>query len=653
MSQENRQRFDDYLDRRRDDLGATIHDLWDTRDAGVWASEPHFYTRLAETADRLGQAMFAHDVLREALGVFPGDLRLNQLYCLSLVKCGFLREARDRLGRLAADGHEDEETLGILGRVAKEIWLASTGGDPAHPALRTARDVYLRAFRSSRGYYSGINAASLSLVLGETETAVRLARMMVRICLDGTRRRGGADYWVMATLGEAQLVLGRQEDAARCYLRARALAGKNYAELASSRRQVRLLGRYTTVDDAVAAALRIPPVVAFTGHLLDAPGRRSPRFPGEAVPAVRRGIEAALGELGAGIGYSSAACGADALFLEAMQARGGETSVVLPFDRPDFFSASVGYAGAEWVARVEQALARSVSVDQATRGSYGSDDLLFLYANALIMGKAVLRGRQLETDAHLLAVWDGKDTRATGGTSQFIATWRRSGLPFTVINSRTGEAVEARASAAALARQRPGSPLPGAPRARAAGRGVRRGIVAMLFADLVGYSRLDEEQFPRYIEGFLRAAADRLPAGRRGPVFRNTWGDAILLVFRDLLGAAEYALSLRDLVRTTDWQERGLPRDLAIRIGLHAGPVYYGREPVAGRLNFFGTHVNQAARIEPITSPGNVYASEQFAALLMTEPHGSLDCRYVGVIVLPKQFGSFPIYHLRRDTDTG
>ncbi len=653
MSEHNRRRFDDYLDRRRDDLGATIHDLWETRDAGVWASAPHFYTRLAETADRLGQAMFAHDVLREALGVFPDDLRLNQLYSLSLVKCGFLLEARDRLGGLVAGGHEDEETLGILGRVSKEIWLASTGGDPSHPALRSARDVYLKAFRSSRGYYSGINAASLSLILGETETAVRLARAVVRICLESTHRRGGADYWVMATLGEAQLVLGRPADAARCYLRARALAGKNYAELASSRRQVRLLGRYTPIDDAVAEALRIPPVVAFTGHLLDAPGRRSPRFPESAVPAVRRGIDAALEELGAGIGYCSAACGADTLFLEALQARGGETNVVLPFDRPDFFACSVGYAGEGWVKRVERALSSCVSVDQATRGSYGGDDLLFLYANALIMGKAVLRGRQLETDAHLLAVWDGRSTRATGGTSQFIATWRRSGLPLTVVDSRTGGPVAAVVPGPAKGRQGAGRALPGAPGARAAVRRVRRGIVAMLFADLVGYSRLEEEQFPRYIEGFLRAAADRLRDGRHRPVFRNTWGDAILLVFRDLRGAAEYALALRDLVRTTDWQERGLPSHLAIRIGLHAGPVFYAREPIVGQLNFFGTHMNQAARIEPITSPGNVYASEQFTALLMTEAHQGLDCRYVGVIVLPKQFGSFPIYHLRRDTDMG
>lgn len=652
MSEDNRQRFDDYLDRRRDDLGATIHDLWESRDARAWAADPHFYTRLAETADRLGQAMFAHDVLREALGVFPDDPRLTQLYSLSLVKCGFLSEARDRLSGLVSAGHVDEETLGILGRVSKEIWLASTGGDPSHPALKAARDLYLRAFRSSRGHYSGINAASLSLVLGETETAVRLARMVVRICLEAARRGGGVDYWAMATLGEAQLVLGRQEDAARCYRRARSLAGRNLAELASSRRQVRLLARYAPVDGAVAEALRIPPVVAFTGHLLDAHGRRSPRLPAAAVPAVRAGIEAALDGMEAAIGYSSAACGADTLFLEALQARGGETNVVLPFDRADFFASSVGYAGEEWVDRAQKAIAGSASVDLATRGGYGSDDLLFLYANSLIMGKAILRGRLLETEAHLLAVWDGKDTRTTGGTSQFIDSWKRTGMALTVIDSRTGQPILPRQRVAATRPSRAGRPLPGAP-GRRAPRRVRRGIVAMLFADLVGYSRLGEEQFPRYIEGFLGAAASRLRDRGCRPVFRNTWGDAILLVFRDLRGAAEYALALRDMVRATDWQERGLPRDLAIRIGLHAGPVYYAREPVAGRLNFFGTHVNQAARIEPITSPGNVYASEQFAALLAGEPREGLDCRYVGVIVLPKEFGSFPIYHLRRGTDTG
>ena len=96
-----------------------------------------------------------------------------------------------------------------------------------------------------------------------------------------------------------------------------------------------------------------------------------------------------------------------------------------------------------------------------------------------------------------------------------------------------------------------------------------------------------------------------------------------------------------------------MPKHLDIRIGLHAGPVYFAREPVLKRINFFGFHVNQAARIEPITSPGNVYASEQFAALMLADPDNSLDCNYVGVIVLPKEFGSYPIYHIKRKSEIG
>ena len=69
------------------------------------------------------------------------------------------------------------------------------------------------------------------------------------------------------------------------------------------------------------------------------------------------------------------------------------------------------------------------------------------------------------------------------------------------------------------------------------------------------------------------------------------------------------------------------------------------------KVNYFGTHVNRAARIEPITNPGNVYASEQFASLLMAGKNSALECNYVGIIVLPKKFGKYPIYHLKRKNE--
>ena len=51
-----------------------------------------------------------------------------------------------------------------------------------------------------------------------------------------------------------------------------------------------------------------------------------------------------------------------------------------------------------------------------------------------------------------------------------------------------------------------------------------------------------------------------------------------------------------------------------------AGPVYSGHDPIIGKMNYYGSHVNRAARIEPVTIPGCAFLSEQFAALLAIDP---------------------------------
>lgn len=650
----DKQSFDKYLDQKRADLSTAIHDLWSARDESMWAREPYFYIRLGELADKVGQTMFAYDVLEDGLRHFPGNLRLTQLFGLSLIKCGYLLKARDLLGNLVREGHMDEETLGILGRVYKEMWLISSGGAPKNSYLNKSRNLYLKAFISTRGNYSGINAASLSLIMGDMGRARKLARMVINICSGSLKQEENKrDYWLIATLGEAFILLGKHNEALRYYSLARRIAGKNYASLASTKRQLKLLSRYTEVEEEVLAALKIPPVLAFTGHMLDAPTRRKPRFPFASVLKVKEQIGQLLHRLRGSIGYSSAACGSDVLFLECLQARGGESNVILPFDREDFYHTSVNFAGEEWINRADRALARAFKISQANRGRYGGDDLLFAYANTIIMGQAILRSQLLETEPHLIAVWDRNRNGAAGGTSEFVEIWESLGFPLSVIDSRSGELVDLpRGRSRIIARRRPPAGIRGL-RGRFRGRPdeVGREIVAILFADLVGFSRLEEEQFPRYIKGFLGTLSSRLRNSGYKPIYKNIWGDAICFVFEDLLSAAEYAMELRDMVRETDWETLGLPGDLNIRIGLHVGPVYFAQEPVLRRLNFFGSHVNQAARIEPITSPGNVYASEPFAAFLLANRNSLLECKYVGVIVLPKEFGSYPIYHIKRKTE--
>lgn len=640
MSTGNKENFDSFLEENSDRLGSVIHDLWVSKDPKLWATDPYFYIRLGSLSDQLGQVMFAHDILEEGLAHFPGNLRLIQLFGLSSVKCGFLLQARDLLVGLMKRGHQDEETLGILGRVYKEMWLLADNTNTAHPFLTRSRNLYLKAFLKNKGYYSGINAASLSLLLGEQDSANKLARHVLAGCAEIIRTEGSSDYWVLATVGEACTLLDRRDEALAYYRRAQKLVGKNFADLASMRRQLNLLSTVTTIAGEILDELRIPPVVAFTGHMIDDPARKKPRFPEPLADRVSELVGDALDDMEGEIGYSSAASGADTIFLERLQGRGGETNVVLPFDREDFFALSVDYAGEEWHSRAERVLERSTRIEQTTRGKYEGDDVLFSYANQIIMGKAILRSRFLETDPVLLAVWDGRRNKNVGGTAELIHMWEAKGYPLKVIDLRTvsDSPIEI------------GKPTRRKPSGRKQSK-VTRETVALLFADLVGFSRLTEEQVPRFIEGFLGTLAERMAHLSFAPLYKNIWGDALYFVFAEAVDAAECALGIRDMMRETDWAKIGLPADLSMRIGLHAGPVFRSREPFLKRENFFGYHVNQAARIEPITSPGNVYASEQFAALLMGANADSIDCRYVGVIVLPKDFGSYPIYHIKRPYD--
>ena len=642
MLQNSIQNFDAYLDSRKDDIENVIHELWVSKDSTLWSKDPYFYIKLGETADKLGQAMFAHDIVLEGLEHFPDNLRLTQLFSLSLIKCGFLSKARERLTLLVTKGNYDEETLGLLGRVYKDMWLIS--GEDQY--LRKSRTLYFQAFKRSKGYYSGINAASLSLIVGDKENAHRIAKLVLKICFDLLKNPETRDYWCIATVGEAYLDLEKYSEAAKYFSLAKDMSGKNYSYLASTKKQLKLLSQFIDIPDDIHDVMKIPPVVAFTGHMIYKPGKKPPRFPPQMEKKVKEEIASRLKQLGTGIGYSSCACGADILFLETMQDKKTETNIIIPFELNDFYQTSVTFAGEQWKERLHDVLVKSASVLFATEGKYSGDDLLFDYTNRIIMGKAILRSELLETEPVLICVWDGKRGSKAGGTAQLIRAWESKGLSLEVIGldglKGTGsqERVEVSGSSAFI-------PSKKAKR----GKNVRRAVKAMLFADLVGYSTLKEEQFPHYISDYLGQLASNLKQSGYKPLFKNIWGDALYFVFDDLLSAAHYALELRDFVMNTEWSRMNLPEDLSIRIGLHAGPVYCAREPILGRTNYFGNHVNRAARIEPITNPGNVYASEQFASLLMARKESDLECRYVGIIVLPKRFGKYPIYHIKRRSE--
>lgn len=638
-----------------------VWQLWDKERAAL---APELYVTLGERALKLGESLLAYDILRAGLRFHPDHRRARQLAAIALARGGATEEAIRRFEDLRREGDEDEDTLSGLGRAYKDRWEAAADPEQKRQWLERAFEFYDLAYRKNPGgYYGAINAATLAACLGRRERADELAREAEAACQRSleTSEAGSNDYWALATMGEAALVRRDFKEAEWWYRRAADSAAGQYGNVAATRRNARLLLRaYGEDADLLNQWLPLRRVVVFAGHMIDRPDRPCPRFPGELEEAVAAAIRAKLDELDAGWGYASAACGADILFLEAVAERGGEITVVLPFDRERFVAHSVNlFPGAGWLTRFDRLLERPgtrlvVASEGAVEGGISHE-----YANTFTFGLAGIRAWQLGAELAPLAVWDGKPAGdGPGGTAAAVARWRAFGCDATVIDLaqilRDHRPDLARVADDQLLPARgtepSGSVRQGSPQA-AAGPStapLRPEMMALLFADVVGFSKLCEEEIPLFAQHFLGLVAHLCETSASRPVQRNTWGDGLYFVFRNVADAGRFALELRDAVAGTKWTDLGFRHELSLRTGLHVGPVYACTNPVTGRPDYIGTHVSRAARIEPITPKGQVYASEVFAAIAFADRAGGFACEYVGKVGLAKDYGEFPTYHVRR-----
>ncbi len=302
--------------------------------------------------------------------------------------------------------------------------------------------------------------------------------------------------------------------------------------------------------------------------------------------------------------------------------------MVLPFDGEEFIEASVRPAGAEWVDRFRACSAKATTLRYATEDRYLGDDHLFGYCSQLAMGLALLHARHLSAAAEQIVVWDGKPPSGPAGTAVDMANWRRTGMPQRVIPVGNGF------------QPPPGVSVPP--------RRVERRTRAMLFGDVKGFSRLSDDQLPRFIEVFLGCFAQIIERYRSDIRLVNTWGDGLFLVFDDAGAAANCALALQEAVSRVDRARYRLPLDMALRIGIHLGPVYTARDPILMRDNFFGAHVSRAARIEPVTPEGCVYVTETMAAVLALHNADAFTCEYVGMTEAAKHYGAMRMFLLGR-----
>lgn len=216
-----------------------------------WRSSATLGCKAADGLIKLGKAYCgaAIEVLLLLEQRFPRSVRPKQLRALALARraeAGDLSAAQDILGELYERGERDPETLGIYGRTWMDRYTLSGDLDD----LRSSRDYYAEAFQNAQDdYYTGINAAAKSVLLGIAEDLALAAQLAAKVQEIVGDVPHPSDYWKTATSGEVQLIQANYAQAAKLYAAAVAMARSETGSHQSTWTQAsRLMDKLNTAD---------------------------------------------------------------------------------------------------------------------------------------------------------------------------------------------------------------------------------------------------------------------------------------------------------------------------------------------------------------------------------------------------------------------
>lgn len=422
------------------------------------------------------------------------DIEANQKLATIYQRLGDLTKSNQAIQRVIdsplPSRRDRAEVFAMRGRNAKTRWRsafkAKTGAEAREtalwsPDLKEALENYADGFAQDLNhYYSGLNALSLLCMRNELAqampdfwagqfdtdemarkeldsglaqfdqlaSAVQLSlRSSVELLGRQPNANGEEAMWTRLSEAEHALVTGRRVKAVAQRYR-EALADAPAFAIDSVREQIDLFRQLglrieyvaavqAVLDAADALAPSVPRVAAapgrvllFTGHMIDAPERSEPRFPGngDAEQRARQMILASVLaerelESGAMLGIAGGACGGDILFHEVCAELGIETRLFLGLPREAFCRESVQHAGPDWVERYNRlcdrvaprVLAESKELPKwlRSRHDYGiwRRTNLWMLFNALALDPKSLT---------LIALWDQGRADGPGGTEDLV-----------------------------------------------------------------------------------------------------------------------------------------------------------------------------------------------------------------------------------------
>lgn len=579
---------------------------------------------------RAGYYFNAFDQAMTALIDYPDDIGLKHVAVLSLLRGGTLKAAEELFNGFNLQDESHEDILALSGRLVKGQ-IEALGQKAGLDLYAKAAVLYEKTYELARGSYSGVNAASLWYKAGDKARAEKIATEILQDDAIAETQNNQSEYYRYATRAECLYILGEEQGAQAALKKALSFDPDNYGARASTLRQFEMLGG--GVIPTCAAQLKVPRTLHYTGHLFHiGPLRLERSLTHDEAKTLANDIRARLTRHPISSAYGALAAGVDILFAEILLELGVDLHVVLPVPVEDFKRLSVTPMGAYWEPRFEAALARAKSVRVILQDPGDFDNLDLKMGSLIAMGLARLTAQHLRTDPMQMSVMDKQSSDvALAGTRYDIKVWHEAGGTTENIDWPHARQVK------------PDVQLP-APD--------RRLFRAMLFTDLKGYGQLPDRALPDIVTDIFEPMAKKCQTLEQPPLDIKTWGDGLFLVFETPLAAARAAFEIMEGFKQSVATTSGIKgRELALRVGVHFGPVWERLDPFTQTPNLYGRHVTTAARLEALAVPGSICVSENFAAVMAMTPmedNQEFSCDYVGRATSQKEETEFPLYSLRK-----
>jgi tetratricopeptide (TPR) repeat protein len=355
----------------------------------------------------MGRHELALAQYRKGLEVNGRNLIFRREEAFSLNRLGKVDEAIVKIESVLAETPGDQETVALLGRIYKEMWINSWKWIEDKPLrIQTAFESYhwlLKSFQTYlRGYhldlnefYPGVNALTLGTVLvhladqfedkSQPDPEIQEVRGLLSelsgslvFALETKTKLENADYWAFISLGELLVLTARVTyQVSRAYRKALTAARGNQFRLQSSLAQLEMLRSLDLRGEFVQAGIDVineelmrirregpgeesegkkrasqPPeqegmVFLFTGPMFSE-GEDNEEEIGPAITTVLERYNAGPDDLAITAGLDA---GGEILFVESCVERGIPVQVYFPLFEGPYVKEFVIPGGEKWVER--------------------------------------------------------------------------------------------------------------------------------------------------------------------------------------------------------------------------------------------------------------------------------------------------------------